>query len=330
MRDANSPYRAQSARRGPRKKLLTALALAVALVVSALPAAAQTGRVGGTVKDDKGQAIKGATVVAENPSASPSSFTATTDDKGRYSIIGLRSGTWKITASAPGFLPGGGNLSVRTIGAPNPPVDIVLAPGATGPTGALAGVNTKELQAELGKAEELMNAQQYDAAIAAYQAILTKTPALTMINLQVGRAYRMKKDYDTALATYKKMLEADPNNERAKIEIGMTHLEKGDFAAAEAALTDAAQSVGASREVFYNLGEVKFAKGETDAAMAAYQRASDMDPNWGKPLFKLALGHLQKGDTKTAITMLEKVITVDPNSQEAGMAKATVEQLKKG
>jgi tetratricopeptide (TPR) repeat protein len=300
------------------------------LIAGALPAMAQTGRVGGTVKDGGGQPIKGATVTAENPQSSPSSFTTTTDDKGRFSIIGLRSGTWKITASAPGFTPGGGSIPVRTIGAPNPPVDIVLAPGAAGPTGALAGVDTKALQGELAKAEELLNAQQYDAAIAAYNAILTKTPALTMINLQIGRAYRLKKDYDAALATYKKMLEANPNDERAKIEIGMTNLEKGDFAAAEAALTEASQSVSASREVFYNLGEVKFAKGETDAAMAAYQRAVDMDPNWGKPLFKLGLGHLQKGDTKAAITALEKVIAVDPNSAEAGMAKATVEQLKKG
>ena len=197
------------------RRLLTAIALGLALVASVVPAAAQTGRVGGTVKDQQGQPIKGATVVAENPSASPSSFTATTDDRGRFSIIGLRSGNWKITASAPGFSPGGGPLNVRTIGAPNPPVDIVLAPGAPGPTGALAGVNTKELQGELAKAEELLNAQNYDGAIAAYQAILAKTPALTMINLQIGRAYRMKKDYDSALGIYKKVLEAEPTNERA-------------------------------------------------------------------------------------------------------------------
>ena len=198
-----------------RRKLLTALAVCATLLLVALPAAAQTGRVGGTVKDQNGQPIKGATILAENPQASPSSFTATTDDKGRFSIIGLRSGTWKITASAPGFAPSGGNVPIRTIGAPNPPVDLVLAPGAAAPTGALAGVNTKELQGELAKAEEMMNAQQYDAAIAAYNAILAKTPALTNINLQVGRAYRLKKDYDSALGTYKKMLEAEPNNERA-------------------------------------------------------------------------------------------------------------------
>jgi tetratricopeptide (TPR) repeat protein len=311
------------------RQWLSAVFVVAALMVSAWPAAAQTGRVGGTVKDGNGQPIKGATVVAENPQSSPSSFTATTDDKGRFSIIGLRSGTWKITASAPGFSPSGGNVPVRTIGAPNPPVDIVLMPGA-GPAGALAGVNTKELQGELAKAEELMNQQQYDAAIAAYNAILAKAPALTMINLQIGRAHRLKKEYDQALAVYKKALEAEPTNDRLKIEIGMTNLEKGDFPAAEAALGEAAQSVSANKEVFYALGEVKFAKGETDEAMKAYQRAVDVDPNWGKPLFKIGLGRLQKADTKGAIEMMEKVIAVDPNSQEAAQAKALIEQLKKG
>lgn len=312
------------------KNVLTTAAVVAALVVASVPAWAQTGRVGGTIKDGQGQPLKGATVTAENPGASPSSFTATTDDKGRYSIIGLKSGSWKITASAPGFQPSSGSVPVRTIGAPMPPVDFVLAPGATGPVGALAGINTKELQADLQKAEDLMNSQQYDAAIAAYQAMLVKAPALTMINMQIGRAQRMKKDYDGALASYKKILDGDPNNDKAKIEIGMTNLEKGDFPAAEAALTTAAQSTSASREVFYSLGEVKFAKGETDEAVKYYQRSVDVDPNWGKPLFKMGLAKLQKADTAGAIEMMNKVIAADPNSGEAAQAKALIEQLKKG
>ena len=313
-----------------RESLKLSLAALVVVLLGALPVAAQTGRIGGLVKDDKGQPLKGATVVAENPSASPPSFTATTDDKGRFSIIGLRAGSWKLTASAPGFQPSVGNVPIRTIGAPNPPVEFTLAPGATGPAGALAGVNTKELQGELAAAEAKMTANDYDGAIAAYQAMLTKVPALTMLHMQIGRAQRMKKDYDGALASYQKLLAADPTNERAKIEVGMTNLEKGDFAAAETALGEAAQSTSASREVFYNLGEVKFAKGETDAAMAAYQRAIDIDANWAKPYFKMGLGKLQKADMPGALQMMEKVIAVEPNSAEATQAKALIEQLKKG
>lgn len=313
-----------------RESLKLSLAALVVVLLGALPVAAQTGRIGGLVRDDKGQPLKGATVVAENPSASPPSFTATTDDKGRFSIIGLRAGQWKLTASAPGFQPSVGNVPIRTIGAPNPPVEFTLAPGASGPAGALAGVNTKELQGELAAAEAKMTANDFDGAIAAYQAMLTKVPALTMLHMQIGRAQRMKKDYDGALASYQKLLAADPTNERAKIEVGMTNLEKGDFAAAETALTEASQSTSASREVFYNLGEVKFAKGETDAAMVAYQRAIDIDANWAKPYFKMGLGKLQKADMPGALQMMEKVIAVEPNSAEAAQAKALIEQLKKG
>jgi tetratricopeptide (TPR) repeat protein len=313
-----------------RESLKLSLAAVVVVLLGAVPVLAQTGRIGGTVKDDKGQPLKGATVVAENPSASPPSFTATTDDKGRFSIIGLRSGSWKLTASAPGFQPSSGQVPIRTIGAPNPPVEFTLAAGASGPAGALAGVNTKELQAELKLAEDKMNANDYDGAIAAYQAMLTKVPALTMLHLQIGRVQRMKKDYNGALESYQKLLAADPGNERAKIEVGMTNLEKGDLAAADTALTEAAQVLSAGREVYYNLGEVKFAKGETDEAMKWYQRAVDTDATWAKPYFKLGLGHLQKADTAGAIQMMEKVISVEPNSAEAAQAKALIEQLKKG
>lgn len=312
------------------KTIFSAAALVLAFVVSALPAAAQTGRVGGTIKDPQGQPVKGATITAENPAASPSSFTATSDDRGRYSIIGLKTGTWKVTAVAPGFAASSGNVPVRSLGSPMPPVDFVLAPGAAGPGGALAGVNTKELQIEIQKAIDLANGGQHDAAIAAYEALLVKTPALTMLNGQIAQVKRLKKDYDGAIESYQKVLAADPNNDKSKIEIGMTYLEKGDFANAEKALMEVATSTSASREVFYSLGEVKFAKGETDEAVKQYQRAVDMDGTWAKPLFKIGLAKLQKADMAGALEIMEKVIVVDPNSPEAAQAKGLIAQLKKG
>src|SRR5436190_10506969 len=188
-------------------RLSRALAGAALVALSAATAAAQTGRVGGTVKDEGGNPIKGATVTAENPSASPSSFTAITDDKGRFSIIGLRSGQWTFTATMQGFAPEAGKLNVQTIGAPNPPISFTLKKGSA-PTGggALAGVNAKELQGELAAADQLYNAGQYDQAIAAYKAVLAKAPAVTAINLQIAAAYRNKKEYDNALAAYNDVL----------------------------------------------------------------------------------------------------------------------------
>lgn len=308
------------------KTLLSATAMAL---VIALPAAAQTGRIGGTVKDANGQPIKGATIVAENPAAAPSSFTATTDDRGRYSMIGLKAGSWKVTASAPGFEAVSGNVPIKTIGAPMPPVDFTLNPGASGPAGALAGVNTKELQGELAKADAMVAAKDYPGAIGIYEAMLAKVPALTALHLQIGGLYRNQKQYDKAIEAYKKVPAGDANADKATIEIGMTQLEMNDLAGAETTLLSVAQSTSANKEVFYNLGEVKFAKGETEEAVKYYQRASDIDPNWGKPLFKLGLARLQKADTAGTLEIMNKVIAVDPNSAEAAQAKGLIEQLKK-
>jgi Tfp pilus assembly protein PilF len=312
-----------------RHHVLRGFMAALLIVASAGYAAAQTGRVGGVVKDETGQPIKGATVTAENPSASPSSFTATTDDKGRFSIIGLRTGNWTFTAQAPGFGAEKGQLRVQTIGQPNPPLTFTLKKGGSGPTSALGNVATKEIQADLAAAEVDYNAGKYDDAIAKYKAILAKTPALHVINLQIAAAYRNKKDYDSAIAAYNDVLKADPANDKAVIGIGMTNMEKGDLAAAEATLQKASEGPAPTREVFYNLGEVKFAKGQSDEAAKAYQKAVDMDGAWGKPLFKLGLVALNKGDKEGTIKIMEKVVAVDPSSPEATQAKAVIEQLKK-
>ncbi len=315
-----------------RHRLHLSRGVLAAVLVAALSsaAAAQTGRVGGTVKDDGGQPIKGATITAENPNASPSSFTATTDDKGRFSIIGLKTGRWTFTAQAPSFAPESGQLNVQTIGAPNPPLTFTLKKGGSAaPTGALGGLAAKDLQADLAVADNFYNAQKWDEAIAAYRGIMTKAPSLSVINLQIAAAYRNKKEYDNAIAAYNELLKVDPNNDKAIVGVGMTNLEKGDLKAAEETLTKAAEGPKPTREVFYNLGEVKFAKGNTEEAAAWYEKAVALDPAWGKPVFKLALVALNKGDKEGTIKMMEKVIAADPTSPEATQAKAVIEQLKK-
>jgi Flp pilus assembly protein TadD len=304
---------------------------ALAVIVFAGTASAQTGRVGGTVKDESGQPLKGATVTADNPNSSPSSFTATTDDKGRFSIIGMKGGQWTFTAVAPGFGPETGKLQVNTIGSPNPPLTFTLKKGGGAPAGAgaLGGMAAKDLQADLAAADALYNQSKFDEAIASYRAIMAKAPSLSVINLQIAAAYRNKKEYDNAIAAYNDLLKTDPNNDKAKVGIGMTNLEKGDLKAAEETLTKAAESASPTREVFYNLGEVKFAAGQTDEAAKWYQKAVDVDGTWGKPLFKLALVQLNKGDKEATIKALEKVISSDPTSPEAAQAKQVIEQLKK-
>jgi Tfp pilus assembly protein PilF len=311
------------------QRFVTSILLFAALLVvgTADRAAAQIGRVGGVVKDEGGQPLKGATVTADNQNIAQS-FTATTDDKGRFTMIGLRAGTWRFIAQAPGFTPGAGETPIR-MGAPNPPITFVLKKTGNANFGPLGGITNKELQSELAAADVLFKQARWDDAIAAYRAILEKAPALGVINLQIGAAYRNKKDYAAALTAYDSLLKTDPANQKAAVGVAMTNLERGDSKGAEDSLLRAAQIAGAGREIFYNLGDVTLARNDADEAARWYEKASAADPSWGKPLYKLGLLAANKGDTTSASKLMDQVIAVDPTSPEATLAKTSLESFKK-
>jgi Tfp pilus assembly protein PilF len=312
-----------------RLKLLRRAALAL-LFSTALAgdAAAQAGRVGGIVRDDSGEPIRGATVSAENPDHGITALTATTDERGRFTMIGLRTGLWRFVAQAPGHAAQGGELSVR-YATPNPPLTFTLRRNGPPPNSPLGGVSARELQSALAAADALYNQQQWDQAIAAYGTILARTPVLSVINLQIAAAYRHKKDYDAAIATYETLLAADPGNQKAAVGIGHVHMERGDPQTAETALTAAAASEAAGREVLYALGDVKLAQGDDMQAAAWYQKAADADPSWGKPLYKLGVISLKNGDREGAARFMDLVVTVDPVSPEAALAKASLNELNR-
>jgi tetratricopeptide (TPR) repeat protein len=305
------------------------LAFMIALLCPALavPVSAQTGRVGGVVKGEDGQPIKGATVTAENPNIAQS-FTATTDDKGRFVMIGLRGGQWRFISQAPGFTAEGAIANIR-MGTPNAPVSFALKKTGNANFGALGGLAAKDLQEDLGRADALFKDRQWDEAIAAYRSVLAQAPPLAVINLQIAAAYRLKKDYPAALAAYGELLKTEPTNEKAQVGIAFTERERGDLAAAERTLTAAAASPAAGRDVFYALAEMKLERGEAEQAGAFYQKAADADPAWGKPLYMLGIGALKSGDAPLATRLLQQVIAVDPVSAEAALAKTTLDTLNK-
>src|SRR5712671_5902990 len=127
-----------------QRPFVSILLFTVLLILGAASqAAAQLGRIGGIVKDEGGQPLKGATITADNQNIGQS-FTATTDDKGRFSIIGLRAGQWRFFAQAPGFSADAGEMPVR-MGAPNPPITFILKKSGAANFGALGGIASKDL-----------------------------------------------------------------------------------------------------------------------------------------------------------------------------------------
>lgn len=310
-----------------RRQFITfGLMVALWLVAGVSPALAQIGRVGGVVKDESGLPLKGITVTAENTNIGQT-FTATTDDKGRFTIIGLRAGQWSFIAQGPGFSAEGGAMPVR-MGAPNPPITFVMKRTGVAQFGALGGITNREIQADLDVADAAMGQQRWDAAIDAYRKVIARSPALLIVNLPLGQALRGKRDFDGAIAAYNALLTANPKDGKALIGLSSTYAERGDRQAAEAVLRKAAEGDGVNRDVLYALGDMVFDR-NVDEAATWYEKAAAVDPIWGKPIYKLALCAIKKGNNSDATMLLTRAMTVDPTSPEAALAKSSLELLKK-
>jgi len=194
-----------------RRLLLVGLALCIA------SHAAAQGRIRGTVADRDGGPIVGAIVVAEALATNRTS-TATTDEAGRFSFLGLNRGEWIFVVRADGFEPAQGMAVVLASG-PGTAVRFTMDRDPFNPAapagGVLGGLKAAALLDELAEADGLFDAGDYDDAIEAYEALLTSAPALTSVNLQIGHAHQALQRPDQAIAFYRAALATDPANPEA-------------------------------------------------------------------------------------------------------------------
>jgi hypothetical protein len=194
------------------------------------PATAQTARASGTVRDTDGKAIKGATIRAANPDAYPPRVVSTSDDRGRWAIIGLRTGTYTFTVEAPGYLPVEAPVSVRV--AASAPLVFTLARDP----GPVPGALPSNIQAQVAAANMLREQGRHDQAISVYQEIRQKNPKLTAVNFVLAEMYRLRAAQETdpalrrtlidrAIASYTELLDSEADNQRARTELERTRAE---------------------------------------------------------------------------------------------------------
>lgn len=212
---------------------MRSFAIAVAALVifsAAAPARAQSARAQGTVRDMNGRPLKGATVRATNPDAYPPEFAAVTDEKGRWAMIGLRTGTWSFRVEAEGFSTVEASAPVRV--AVTPPMVFTLARDP----GPIPDALSRDIQQQLTAAHAHRDAGRLEEALSAYRNIQARNPKLTTIHLALADVYRKKavaeqdpaerrRLLDLAIASYSELLESDGSHERAKVELESTRTE---------------------------------------------------------------------------------------------------------
>ncbi len=297
------------------------LAAALLVAVLAAPAVAQIGRIVGQAVDEDGNPMVGVTITAENVSGDfrAAGFETTTGDDGRFSIIGLISGQWNFRAEAEGYTPVEGPWAI-TRGRNMPiaftlirirhPLELALGESV------LEGLDPAAVQAGLAQADAAFNAQQFDQAVAGYDALLAKVPRFTALHVRIGDAHRHNRAYQAAIASYERALADAPNNADARAGLARAVLEAeieeadaafnaqrwDDAIVGYRALLGRLSQAGLLR---VRIGNALAEKGDHAGAIATYECALEDDPNNDDARTGIARAKLAMGDFDAASQELE-------------------------
>jgi tetratricopeptide (TPR) repeat protein len=314
------------------KRLLMALA---ALLISASMASAQTGGVRGKILDEAGKPLEGVAVKMEFQGGMTLSFDTKTNKKGEFMQIGLRPGNWKFTFTKENFQVFAAPMRIG-LGEATVLPDTKLQSAKGG------GAPAEDLQKTFAEAVAKIQANDFDGAIAAFDAMILKNPSLAEAHynkgyaqFQKGQAKRQQndkegeaKDYADAEATLKRALEVRADYSDARSLLSNIYTAQGlKDKAIEVMSTGAATN---DPKQLFNLAVALLNSGKNEEANAAFLKVEAADPSNAEAQYYLATGALGAGRTDECITRLEKYLSLNPkNEQNKATAQGLLAALKK-
>src|SRR4029077_13230461 len=200
--------------------------LMVLLAVAGIPAWGQSwagrGRLQGTVKDESGKPVQGATITLRkgtgggDPKADGPK-TIVTDKNGKWSILGLANGPWGILIQKEGLQDSEGQMNVEEFPIrPVQPINIVLkAPAKAAVQQAEKQSATGQAKAALENGNALLAQGKYAEARAAYEEGMSKLEDKSLhpaIYRAIADSYFKEGKNDQAIDTLKKSLELAPDD----------------------------------------------------------------------------------------------------------------------
>jgi tetratricopeptide (TPR) repeat protein len=309
---------------------------AAILLISSGLALAQAGRgvarMGGSVVDKDGKPVVGAKITALFDSPGGSTFEATTDKKGDWGIMGVGTGSWVITASAPGFLPVSTGAQISQL-SKNPKIVLKLEKQAAG-----SGIVQDEATFQtLEEGNAFFKDGKYDTALMMYEEFLAKNPGAYQVLLNIGDCYREKGEYETAIQKYNLLIEqaaADTAmgktiGAKGLAAIGLCYLKQDKLAESQEYFKKSIEMAPQDENLPYNVAEIYFSNQQIDDAIRYFEMAIQIKPDWADPYLRVAFAYLNKGDNVKAAENLEKFIKLEPETERTAQAKAILDAIKK-
>ena len=303
------------------RNLSRALAVAVILAV-AVPALAQTGLVKGKVVDATGKPVADAAIAIEFMEGVSRKLSTKSDKRGEFVQLGLQSGAYRVTATADKLGTGFADTRIRIGNTSEVTITLSTVPPGTDPKVA-------ELKKAFDEGVAASRANDFDTAIARFQAAIAVQPTCHECYFNIGYAYLQKKDEKQAEANWQKALEVKPDHAETLNSLATLFNNQKRFDEAAATSAKAAASAPAGNaDAIYNQGIILWNGGKIAEAKAKFEEATKADPSNADARFQLGMALLNEGKVPEAVASFEQYLKMAPTGQFAGQAKGMLAQLK--
>ncbi|HEX4495877.1 MAG TPA: tetratricopeptide repeat protein [Thermoanaerobaculia bacterium] len=298
-------------------------------------------RLQGSVKDESGKPIAGATVTFRpgtgqvDPKADGPK-TLTTDKNGKWSILGLAGGPWGVLIQKDGYTDSQGQINAQeySVGVPQP-INIVLkAPSkeAVQQAQAQQQPSTGSLAKQaIEKGNALLADGKYADARASYEEGMSKLDDKSLhpaIYRAIADSYYKEGKPDPAIDTLKKALEIAPDDpDTLKLIVTLLAASNRE-AEAKTYMAKLPQGTQMDPAIGLNLGIKRFNEGKMDEALKEFNDVVAANPNLPDVYYYRAMVYLNKQQNAPAKADLQKLLELDPNNKFAKDAKDFLKELK--
>jgi len=304
---------------------------ALAVLILAVPAFAQTGRIQGKVLDPSGKPVPDVKItVTEIPNNGGQKWEGKSDKNGNY-IIGTipKSGVYLVHAEKSGVGVDEQRATVKLGDFANLNFTLSNKPVVSEEQAAKNQSIKKFFEDGVAAA----NANNHEAAVAAFTQAATALPTCADCYFNIGVSQTQLKNYDAAEAAYKKAIEIKPAYPEAYNAMATmyTMQKKMDLAAAassKAVELSAAAPGGGSAESMYGAGIGLWNANKFPEAQAAFEAALKSDPNYADAHFMLGKVYLNLGKLPEAAGEFQAYLKGAPTGKNAAEAQTTYDALK--
>ncbi len=182
----------------------------------------------------------------------------------------------------------------------------------------------------IAQAEAFLDRREYEKALAAFQALVSKMPRSTMIRGRVAKVLLALERYDEAFDAYRALREQHPEEEGYHLGMARARSQQQRYAEALAIVRAGLDRFPDSPALRQNAGMILEALGRPVEAAQEHQQAVELAPREPGPPLALASLRDKQGRTDEATRLFLRVLEISPHSRQGRQAGRRLATLAEG